>query len=82
MAVTVVCCYVVMLRGWIRPGDTLVMKSLVVFMAVASDIVRCCMYDFLTYFQAFSDVQWIARSPCCDAGSGRVAVIIVCCYVV
>jgi hypothetical protein len=39
----------------------------------------------LTYLSVFSRVRWclvVARSPCCDARSSRVAVTVVCCYVV
>ena len=38
----------------------------------------------LDFLNVSSGVQWcpvVARSPCCDARSGRVAVAIVCCYV-
>ena len=43
MAVTVVCCYVERLHPSGRYDRN---EVLVVFMAVASDVVRCCMYDF------------------------------------
>ena len=39
----------------------------------------------LTYLNVSSDVRWclvVARSPCCDARNSRVAVVVVCCYVV
>ena len=39
----------------------------------------------LTYLSVSSGVRWclvVARSPCCDARSDRVAVTVVCCYVV
>ena len=82
MAVTVVCCYVFMLRVWILPEDTTVMKSL-----WSLWLLHLMLFDIvcMIFLNVSSGVRWCpveARSPCCDAGSGRVAVIVVCWYVV